>query len=158
MKPLIIGEAPSKNEDVPQPIAGRVGRRLAECAGLTMEEFLAHFDRVNLLKDRQDTDDHGFTFDHARASLEAYKLREKFTRDQIVLLLGWRVARAFSVPKRWHGRNGLAVSLEYFVQYNIGDTEARIVPHPSGVNRWWNDPANYKQACEFMQNIVRRTR
>lgn len=146
MKPLIIGEAPSKNEEVPQPIAGRVGRRLADCAGMTLEDFLTHFQRTNLLQVRQDTA-LGFEFDHAQASLNAMQIRGSFRGGLIVLLLGHRVARAFGLTHA-----------DYFVQYDIDHAEVRVLPHPSAVNRWWNDPENYKQACDFMQNIVRRTR
>jgi len=146
MKPLIIGEAPSKNQQLEQPIEGRIGLRLASMAGLTLPEFLYHFDRVNLLHHRQDTAAHEFQFDIEAAKGEAAALKTTFKSDQIVILLGLRVADAFYAHH------------DYFVQQMIGGADVRVVPHPSGINRWWNDPANVQLAMVFMKNIVERTR
>ncbi len=149
MKPLIIGEAPSKNETTPRPIEGRIGRRLARLAGLSLPEFLAHFDRVNLLDVRQDTAEHGFTFDRLAAIDAAYRLQQTFAHNQIILLLGHRVADAFGIVKRI-----------YFIEqrFTVMRGEIRILPHPSGINRWWNDPRHMLEAETFMRRIVERTR
>jgi uracil-DNA glycosylase len=145
MKPLIIGEAPSKNEVTEHPIEGRIGRRLAACAGLTLPEFLAHFDRVNLLHVRQDTKEKGFEFDAAAARKAATLLKPSFKRGQTVLLLGGRVAEAFGIHDA------------YFTWHVVNGARLYIVPHPSGVNRWWNDPINKLCAEQFMQAIVRNS-
>lgn len=158
MKPLIIGEAPSKNEVLPRPISGRVGKRLASLCGLTLEEFLQHFDRVNLLHVRQDTKEKGFEFDVKAARIEAGRIMSTLVRDQVVLLLGRRVANAFGFQKHAYfeqlffiGRSNMCI--------NPGmGPDVRVMPHPSGVNRWYNEPANWKQAEEFMRRIVERTR
>jgi len=146
MKPLIVGEAPSKNEVTERPIEGRIGVRLASMAGLTLPEFLATFDRVNLLHVRQDTVTHGFTFDYVAATQSAALIKRTFQPNQIVLLLGRRAAWTF-------GLGG-----EYFIQHAIHGAEVRIVPHPSGINRWWNSPENVRQMNTFMKTIVGRTR
>lgn len=147
MKPLIVGEAPSKNEDPERPIEGRIGLRLATCAGLTLPEFLAHFDRVNLLHVRQDTAAHGFPFDLGLATQAAAAIRRMFTNEMVVLLLGKRVAAAFGLSHA-----------DYFLQLSLNGPDIRVIPHPSGINRWWNDPKNMRSAEVFMENIVRRTR
>lgn len=146
MKPLIVGEAPSKNEVTARPIEGRVGKRLAAVCGMELAAFLAHFERVNLLHVRQDTKEKGFEFDLKAARVEAERLRDNFKEDQIVILLGGRVAEAFHVHDH------------YFVETRVNFARLYIVPHPSGVNRWWNDPLNMRQAEVFMQSIVERTR
>lgn len=147
-KPLIIGEAPSKNETTEHPIEGRVGKRLATCCGMTLQDFLKHFDRVNLLHVRQDTKEKGFEFDAKAGKAAADELRKSFQPDQVVLFLGGRVSEAFGV----HG--------PYFEQRVVNgiNTRAFIVPHPSGVNRWWNDPANLAQMNTFMRSIVGQTK
>ncbi len=145
MKPLIIGEAPSKNEPTPRPIEGRIGKRLAMYANMPLQRFLDHFDRVNLLAIRQDTAEHGFTFDVKAARVEADKLQREFKRGQVVILLGGRVAEAFGVHD------------DYFVENPLGLAKAYIVPHPSGINRWHNDPANRIRMSVFMAEIVERT-
>jgi uracil-DNA glycosylase len=150
MKPLIIGEAPSKNEVTEHPIEGRAGKRLAALAGLPLSEFLAHFNRVNLLHVRQDTAEHGFQFDRLAAYRSAQRLIPAFQEDeQIILMLGKRVADAFGIT-----------CIEYFVERRFRNVpgEFRVLPHPSGINRWWNDPHNVLLAKQFMQNIVARTR
>lgn len=146
MKPLLIGEAPSKNESPERPIEGRIGRRLAACCGLPYDEFLNHFERVNLLHERQDTAEHGFVFDSVAAMREAQNMKALFAPGRIVLLLGLRVGAAFGC------RFG------YFVKWWIHDAEAYVIPHPSGINRWHNDLANAAKLKAFMREIVERTR
>lgn len=149
MKPLIVGEAPSKNEVTERPIEGRIGRRLAALAGLTLEEFLAHFDRVNLLHERQDTAEHGFQFDRFAATKAARELGMTFQHDQVILLLGKRVADAFGMVdiKHFESRSFYSICGTIFV-----------MPHPSGVNRWWNKLCNKREAETFMRTIIERTR
>lgn len=150
MKPLLIGEAPGKNEHPPRPLEGRVGRRLATCAGISFEEFLERFDRTNLLSVRQDTKEKGFEFDHVAAKAEAERLhREVLQPGQTVVLLGRRVAKAFDMPP------------DPFVEHlrwawgQRGFIKMYVVPHPSGINRWFNEPTNVSQMNEFMRRIAR---
>lgn len=149
MKPLIVGEAPSKNEDVPNPISGRVGKRLAECCGTSLDEFLHRFERTNLLKVRQDTKEKGFEFDEQAASLAAYEMADPayssfaLHEGRVVILLGKRVAAAFGA------------SPEYFSLQRVGTkADVYVVPHPSGVNRWWNEAANRGKMHDFMQYLM----
>ena len=70
-----------------------------------------------------------------------------YTHDPriVVLMLGVRVCNAFGVRKpHWllpyqlpSGRKGVAV------------------PHPSGLNRWWNDPTNYRAAESMLRYLVK---
>jgi hypothetical protein len=144
-KPLIVGEAPSKNEIVPTPIEGRVGRRLARCAGLSFDEFIDRFDRMNLLSVRQDTQEKGFVFDSRAAGIVARELRERLEPGRTVLLLGHRVADAFGIKG------------EYFATFAPpGEAVYYVLPHPSGVNHWWNDPANVEKMNAFMHEIASR--
>lgn len=147
MKPLLVGEAPSKNEVTEQPLMGRVGRRMAALADLSYEDYLRHFDRVNLLHVRQDTKEKGFEFDHAAAAVAAHQLFLDGTIKQgrVVLMLGWRVTRAFFSP----------YDKAYFERHDHAGVTFYAMPHPSGVNRYWNDLENCKKASEFVQQIVK---
>lgn len=145
MKPILIGEAPSKNEVTERPLEGRIGKRLAALSGLTLEAFLAHFDRVNLLHVRQDTREKGFEFDADAAALSAWRMRQTWLEPRIIICLGRRVALAFGVP------------LDLFTRHML-DHDFYVVPHLSGVNRWWNDPKNQLMAEQFMRRIVEETR
>lgn len=62
-----------------------------------------------------------------------------------VLLLGGRVATAFGVHTElfeWTTSPGFA---------------AAVVPHPSGLSRWWNDPANVRTFHEFCKTTSEPT-
>lgn len=143
MKPLIVGEAPSKNEDPPTPISGRIGKRLAACAGLTLEEFLERFERVNLLQVRQDTKEKGFEFDLPAAIESGRLLVERIEPGRTVILLGKRVADAVGCAK------------DYFEPHRLRNgATLYVVPHPSGVNRWYNEPTNALRMARFMRNVV----
>lgn len=145
---ILVGEAPSKNEVTETPIAGRIGRRLAACAGLSFDEYMARFERVNLLHVRQDTKAKGFEFNAAAAEREALRLRTTWGsfriayNPRVVILLGKRVARAFGVPQ------------DYFTLHRL-DHEFYVLPHPSGINRWFNEPANTEKFSAFLKEIIR---
>ncbi len=147
MKPLLIGEAPSKNQTDPHPLEGRIGRKLAECAGLSYDAYLDMFDRVNLLAVRQDTKEKGFEFDMKAARESALLMRQSgIMRDRSVVLLGNRVAEAFGVR-----------SIRFFHGHPHGQGGMLwVMPHPSGINRWWNDPDHHEAACSFMRGMVER--
>ena len=142
MKPLIVGEAPSKNEFPPTPLEGRVGRRLADCAGLTFGEYLTRFDRTNLLGERQEVKGKGFVFDMASARAAAWKLRSDIMRRPATVLLGKRVCSAFNLID------------EYFLEQRIDGAPVFVVPHPSGLSRWWNDVDNRMKMREFMRALA----
>lgn len=147
MKPLIIGEAPGKNGDPTTPIEGRVGRRLAECAGIPFEEFLDTFDRRNLLDVQPQDSGKGAKFNVKSAGRVARELEKHFTLGQIVLLLGQRTASAFRI-----------INEPYFNCTPINGARVYIVPHPSGVNTWWNSLDNELEMIRFMHRIVKDIR
>jgi len=79
----------------------------------------------------------GDAFDGAAARCAAGQVKAR-----PAILLGGNVGRAFLLPPgqplfRWRG--GLC-----------------LAPHPSGVSRWWNDPANVRRARRFWRAAARR--
>jgi hypothetical protein len=32
--------------------------------------------------------------------------------------------------------------------------DVAVIPHPSGVNHWWNDPANRRRFAEFAKRTL----
>lgn len=90
----------------------------------------------------------GFPSGPARAA--AYSVLEEVadgTRSLIpsrVLLAGLRVAAAF----------GLRAPQPYFTEVMVcGGIPFEIVPHPSGVSRWWNSSANQRQARAYLERL-----
>ena len=145
MKPLIVGMAPGHG-DSSKPIEGRIGRHLAQLSGMPYEEFLERTERVNLVE--HDVPRGSWPTEEARA--RAKVLVQLFVPKRIVLLLGRPVAQAFGLG-----------ALDYFSPTRaslLGSSSPAIVyvvPHPSGLNRWWNDPANVAQARRFLVGVWR---
>ena len=63
-----------------------------------------------------------------------------------ILMMGRKVRRAM-------GRNG---DWDYLSWFKFYKHDAVVFPHPSGVNRWWNDPVNERQARFFLRELLRR--
>lgn len=144
MRVLIVGQAPGPRTDPSEPLSGPSGRRLAALCGLELPDFLARFDRVNLVFAHPGKLIKGDAFVGAVAAREAaFALWPRIVGRRAVLL-GHRVARAFH-----------AGHLPYFRWHRLEDgTRIAIAPHPSGVNLWWNDPKNVKRARRFWHELA----
>lgn len=141
VKPLLIGEAPGRVAG--RPLEGRCGERMAALAGVTPEAFYRATERRNVLDEWPGAaTDKGARFPRLRASIAAGRLLAHFSPDRLVLLLGYRVARAFGVK------------LRYFEEASILRARVYVIPHPSGVNVWYNDPANVRRAERFMREVL----
>jgi uracil-DNA glycosylase len=137
MKPAIVGEAPSMRTS--RPFAGRSGERLAELSGLaSLEALRDRFRLVNLLGHWPGPDASGkgsaFPMQEARSAAATLRLPSGS------LLCGRRVAAAF----------GLAAA-PYFAWCDVDGRRVAVIPHPSGVSRWWNDPENVARARAFLR-------
>jgi hypothetical protein len=112
------------------------GGRLAAILGMTASQYLRTFDRANLL-------DPGVRWRAMDARIAAHRL----PHDRRILL-GRRVAEA-------HG-----VQFDCFEPYEIAlgrsDRPAivLVLPHPSGLNRMWNDPDNLRRARETVTEFL----
>lgn len=136
MKPAIVGEAPSMRTS--RPFAGASGRRLAELADASLDDLRGRFRLVNLLAHWPGPNPHG-----KGAAWNARAARDRAATVRLPpgsLLCGRRVARAF-------GR-----SSQPFFEWVGG---VAVIPHPSGVSRWWNDPGNYELARRFVREAAR---
>lgn len=146
-KPLIVGEAPNKKgRPGDTSIAGRCGKKLAELCGCTLDEYLDVFERRNVLSTYPGASGKGSAFSSPAIKRRATILRRAFRPGRTVILLGYRSARAFGVKAK------------YFEPVKVGSAAAIVVPHPSGINRWYNDPANVRKMKRFMQGIYRAAR
>lgn len=130
----MIGQAPGRGPPT-APLAGRAGQKLADLHGVPHAEFMATRRVINLLDKWPGKAGKGDAFPLAEAKRRTalFDLRQW---DR-VLFLGKNVARAFSfrVP---------------FLEWRpLGGALCAVVPHTSGVNRWWNDPQNEAAARRF---------
>lgn len=66
-----------------------------------------------------------------------------------VVILGFRAASAFCY------RSQRPESREYFSPWQERNSTFSVIPHPSGVNRWWNDPLNRRRAVRWCRHAAR---
>ncbi len=130
MKIVLVGESNPYGPDpdmalYPMP-EGCTGHRLCrEVLGMDSREYLRVFDRRNLCRG---------DWSEAGARLVAAALA-----GQKFILLGARVCRAFDVD------------YTPLMRVNISYEPVRralVLPHPSGLNRAWNDPSMIPRARE----------
>lgn len=141
-RPLLVGEAPGRRaKPGDRPFDGRCGSRLSDLIGRDVHEC---FDVVNLLDEWPGPGGSG-KGDAFPAELATNAALELLKRDShgTIVLAGARVVAAFKLSTRPLG-GSISGSRVYF-----------HVPHPSGVNRWWNDPVNAAQAGALLRLVAR---
>lgn len=139
MNTLLIGEA--SNQPHGRAFWGHSGIRLAKLAKVDLKEFHELFECINLLG-RQEKAGKGFAFD---AKLAKSVADEMNLGGRHVLLVGLRVAKSFGLKHP---------SLLTDVLMGRGEISCHIIPHPSGIVRWWNDSANVEAAGKVMEKLA----
>jgi uracil-DNA glycosylase len=132
---LIVGEAPPRSGV--KVLGGRTGKTLADLLGFRdREELLENVDALNLLPrwpGKATKSSKGDLFPLRRAKGEAFRLR--FDTGGVILL--GRVGKAFGFNKV----APLTVGMLHVVGQRV-----ILLPHPSGVNLWWEDRDNVEEA------------
>lgn len=136
MRPLLVGEAPCRRGG--EPFTGRAGTVLAELAGFPPRR---EFDCVNLLQQWPGQDGKGSAFPLHDARVAAAAMLSVLPQGRVVVVAGKRVAQAFGIRKP-----------EFLRWYAVGGKVVGVLPHPSGINRWLNDPANREAAGTFLRS------
>ena len=142
-RPLLIGQAPSRLGDPAKPCTGRFMRFLCGVAGVSTLAYLRAFERRNLLPAWPGKSGKGdaFPMEEARAAAAGMDVR-----GRTVVCCGRKVAGAFGV------RAG-------FLSETEKDGAAFVVlPHPSGVNRWWNSRSNRRRARRLLRRLIASSR
>ena len=134
---ILVGECPGPSvpEEKAHPLfplpESSSGGRLLRVIGWGRSEYLRRFDRANLFRSHQPKWSADAALDSADALVESVLEDAGPTHLTDFVLLGMRVAVAFRREDF-----GPMVSLGFW-----GGT-ATVVPHPSGLNRWYNEPVN----------------
>lgn len=141
---IFVGQGPSKDGDPYAPLEGRIGERIGELLGIT--NFPESFSRINLNSEWiGKAGGKGDIFDRTEGIRTAsVLLRGSWTR---YVLLGKVVAECFNVTQ--------AGSPPVFLStVTHGVKSFFLLPHPSGINRWWNNPENVQKAKETLSEFV----
>lgn len=135
-KVVVVGEAPGRGGG--PPLGGRVGARLSGLLGADVSKVARLANLLDAWPGRSTGKGAGFPIDDARRAAAAMQLGTS------ALFLGKRVARAFGIR-----------SPDYFRIYGVRGARVAVFPHPSGVNRFWNDPRNERVAMLFIRAFFR---
>lgn len=149
-RPVFIGQAPSKHGDPRYPLTGRPGRRLAELASMVPMEFYLSTVRVNILPEYAGENGQGDAFPMPEARRRALQLAPKLDKRTVVFV-GRRVAEAFGCRQGWFKWDECYVD----VAGHVVAIRYAAIPHPSGRNRFWNDPRNVQEARTFMSGLMK---
>lgn len=143
LKPYLIGQAPSRSSDPTEPFSGRSGSVIAALVGLPKKHVLPMFERRNLFDAYPGKHGKGDRFDRVAARRRAILMIEELAGHQVVLV-GRAVADAFLVSK----------SEPYMTWSRYHDAAVAVIPHPSGIVMWWNDPTNRSRAARFLTELL----
>lgn len=135
--------------------------RLLDYTGYDLDTYLRTFDRDNLIHQSPPRQARGRSFSAATARRAARRIFDHGDRWRGIVMLGKRVASAFS----WVGDDDAIISnsrLPLLCWHRVVELSrpspstipAAIIPHPSGVNRWWNVPENRRDARQFFRDVL----
>ncbi len=151
MKSLVVGISNPHSDDPKDALSpiypGSAGSRLfqmarevsPESSRLTEIEYLEGVDRVNL------SDDHN-NWSREVADKTALNIKENNTERKIVLLGGMVYLAFFRGPIR-----------PYHEWFYSGENYFCVVPHPSGMNRLYNDAQMRYKTGRVILDLVRST-
>jgi len=129
--PLLVGEAnPYSGLEprfalYPYPENSAGGRLCRYVLGMGTEEYVRRFDRVNLC---------GWDWKMKEARAKADEILADVIRlDLTAVLCGAKVAKAF-------GLTSVTAEEPARLHHNVGGGLLVLIPHPSGLCRYWNDP------------------
>jgi hypothetical protein len=138
----LVGQAPSRRGDPRKPLAGPNGQRIARLAGMSYDELIA-CRRKHLNTRYNGKRGKGAAFDHKEGNVNAADVLLDWRVERVVLL-GKNVARCFGFRDS-----------PFLAEINIYGRRFLIFPHPSGVNRWWNERRNEQRAQHLLQRFLR---
>ena len=143
-KILLVGQAPARESDG-KPLEGRIGERIASLAGITVEQYLYRTDRMNVLNQYPGrSKGKGDAFPMKEAKLAVSKKAHVFS-GRLVVFLGkstaWVFGASASQYLTWRYSSALCC---WFA----------VLPHPSGIVRWWNSKDNKRQPADFLHSLL----
>ncbi len=140
---LFVGQGPSQHGDPWKPLEGIVAVRLAELLGIHPVNFIKKYARINLNTEWIGKAGKGDVFDVVEGRRAAKNLLMGSWTHYV--LLGRNVADCFGLE--------IDEPLQMFCAEGA-DKHYLLLPHPSGINRWWNDPEHRKAAAWALKSFL----
>jgi hypothetical protein len=163
---LLLGESPAAGTEYDRkswlaPGSSASADRLLKFTGFTAQDYLDTFTRDNLLHHLPRRSGKGRNFPLSSARLQVRRVFREHELARGFILLGKRIASAFHWYQWGSDFKYVPMSkLDYLEWYKVipavgwaCPTLTAIVPHPSGVNRWWNDENNRRRARRFFREL-----
>lgn len=144
-KPLIIGMNPTIKHRpdaplFPLPEKSTGGRLFALSPFENKADYIRNTCRINLVGYQ-----FGGKWPQSRARQLALNLKGSgLMHDRVVVLLGRQVKQAFGLDKIDNCR---------LYDYGRG-TKIGCIPHPSGLNRWYNEEENRAAVEQFLRRVL----
>lgn len=151
MKILFIGQAPSRDSDPLRPFSGRCGKFLAELLDTTQEDMLEQHDFLNVLDEWPGKGVGGDRFP-ILVAMAAARRKVPQLRGRTVVLLGANVARAFGAKNFQYLQFYRLLNPENYA--DVLSQKMCVVPHPSGINRWYNRRENRDIVSKFLRELA----
>jgi uracil-DNA glycosylase len=139
---VFVGQAPSRDSNPKRALSGNSGARIAAMLDLSLANFLSDFARENLnyIWPGKHGHDKGDFFDFAEGDANAQILMRKYFTHYVIL--GAAAASCFKIP--W----------QPLYVYERGDKSFFMLPHPSGINTWYNKRENKTSAAIKLKEFV----
>lgn len=160
-KTMLLGEAPGRNYDDAPAFSSKSGQRLTALLGQDVRELFWCYNLLDKWPGK--SSGKGAAFPAEPAEIMAKRICRTLVRRHLaygaeyrIILAGKRVAKAMKMRPETPYLSWESLWLTSTMSPCEGITVA-ILPHPSGVNRWWNDPQNEARAKEFLLDEARLT-
>jgi hypothetical protein len=137
---LFVGQAPNKEGGRDAMAGGAAFRRFGSVMGLDADEWLWFVRRINLLNRYPGKEGKGDMFPMDEAKRAVRRIFPCLERTA-VLLVGRNVAQAANVTGDYLSWRPLDFGVK---------NACAILPHPSGINTWWNDRNNVRELDAFL--------
>lgn len=151
---VLIGQAPGPTGPPPgRPlVGGRTGRMMQRITGCEkLKDYIRFFETMNVLDRYPGRNPSGkgdrFPADEARLAAIAKLPR---LAGRTVVFCGLKVAEAFGFPAPLYEMNVFIGRVDKMpILFS-----ASVIPHPSPIVTYWNDPANLARAQEFFRTLL----
>lgn len=130
-RPALVGQAPAARMSSAEPFSGRAGRNLERILAPHVDPLQEAFRCLNLLPEfpgRKVEGERGDLFD-LKAAREAARVLTP-TLPEVVFFAGRAVAAAFGFT-----------DFDFLKWQRGKQRRVVVIPHPSGIVQWYNDPA-----------------